>query len=56
MINKSDFNPRQYLIVCGSTVFTSNLFTKYSCDKYVIETEKYIKTCNTINGKGEIEK
>lgn len=56
IINKSDFNPRRYLTVCGSTVFTSNLFVKSNCDKYVSETEKYIKTCSTINGVGEIEK
>ena len=56
IVNKSDFNPRQYLTVCGSTVFTSNIFVKSNCDKYVSETEKYIKTCSTVNGIGEIEK
>lgn len=56
IVNKSDFNPRQYLTVCGCTIFTSEIFAKKNCDKYTTETEKHIKTCSTINGEGEIDK
>lgn len=56
IVNKSDFNPRQYLTVCGSTIFTSEIFAKKNCDKYTTDTEKHIKTCSTINGEGEIYK
>ena len=56
IVNKSDFNPRQYLTICGCTIFTSNiLFADNNCDKYTSKRERHAKTCSTINGDAEVE-
>lgn len=56
LLNKSDFNPREYLTVCGFVSYSSNLFLKKSCEKYGTESEKYVKTCSLVNNEAEIEK
>lgn len=55
-LNKSDFNPRRYLTVCGAFTISSGLFGKESCDKLVSNTDKFIKTASTVDGQAEIEK
>lgn len=55
-LNKSDFNPRRYLTVCGAITISSDLFVKEFCEKQVTYSEKVIKTASTVNGQAEIEK
>lgn len=55
IVNKSDFNPREYLTVCGFANFSSVLFLKKSYERFGTETDKFVKTSSLVDDKAEIE-
>ena len=55
-INKSDFNPRKYLNVCGFANFSSFISINTFCEKYTIENKTNVKICSLVNDEAEIER
>lgn len=56
VINKSDFNPRQYLTVCGFVNVNSDPFFREYSEKYGSKIGKWIKTSSLVNDESEIER